>query len=154
MHVREATPDDRERIVDELLIPSFKEDEAIDPSFNELAEDALTGADCDYWLDADNRILFVAVEDEQFIGHISGNEVDEPPIYARDSRVHIDGLYVKQQHRRSGVASRLLERIEAWARERGCEYLGVAAHKDNDGARQLYETEFNLKFLSYRRAIR
>lgn len=42
MHVREATHDDRERIVDELLIPSFKEDETIDPSFNELAENALT----------------------------------------------------------------------------------------------------------------
>jgi GNAT superfamily N-acetyltransferase len=153
MHVREATHDDDAQIVDELLIPSFEEDEAIDPSFNELAEDALTAADCGYWLDADHRVLFVAVEEEQFIGHISGNEADEPPIYARDSRVHIDGLYVKQQHRRSGVASSLLERIEAWARDRGCEYLGVAAHKDNDGATQLYEREFDLKFLSYRREI-
>jgi GNAT superfamily N-acetyltransferase len=153
MHIREATQDDEAEIVDELLLPSFEYDEAIDPSFNELDEDALAAVGCGYWLDADERTLFVAVEDGELIGHVSGNEVAEPPIYARESRVHIDGLYVKEKHRRSGVASRLLDRIEQWARNRGCELLGVAAHIENDGARRLYESAFTRKFLSYRRRI-
>jgi GNAT superfamily N-acetyltransferase len=154
MHVREATQDDEDEIVTELLLPSFEVDEQIDPSFNELDKDAVAEVGCDYWLDAAHRVLFVAVDGEELVGHISGNETEEPPIYTRDSRVHIDGLFVKQTHRRSGVASLLLDRMETWARDRGCEYLGVAAHTDNEGAKQLYESEFSLKFLEYRRKTR
>lgn len=153
MHVREATSADADALVSELLVPSYRASERVDSEFNRLDEDALETADPSYWLDEDDRVLFVAVEDDDLIGHVSGVIVDEPPIYERDQRVHIDGLYVITEYRRQGVATALIDRIEQWARTRSCDYLGVAVHVDNEAARRLYEREFTPKLRSYRRRI-
>lgn len=153
MRIRKATPDDEELIVEELMLPSYESDEKLDYAFNELDEQALETAGCGYWIEADDRTMYVAENDEQVLGFISGVEVDEPPIYVRDSRVHIDGLYVKSDFRRQGIVTKLVGRIEEWADGRGCDYLGVSAHKNNAAARELYDDLFRLKFLSYRRPL-
>lgn len=44
---------------------------------------------------------------------------------------YLEGIWVAPCVRRSGVASRLLAAVEAWARSRGCRHLGSDADLDN-----------------------
>ncbi|MFC6964937.1 GNAT family N-acetyltransferase [Halocatena marina] len=151
MQIREATTEDATEIKNKLLVPAFREDEQLDIEFNELDEQGLEEAGCEFWLEDEERVMFIAETDEELIAQISAVRVESPPIYTRGDRAHIDGLYVKEKHRRKGVATSLIERIEEWAKDRDCESVGVTVHKNNVEARDLYERDFNHKFLSYRR---
>jgi GNAT superfamily N-acetyltransferase len=153
MRIRKATPDDEESITEELLRPFYEMDEELDYSFNKLDQTALETAGCGYWIDAEDKTMIVSEHDDGLSGFISAVEVEEPPIYVRDTRIHIDGLYVKKQFRRQGIATMLIDRVADWATERGCDYLGVSAHVNNDASRGLYSDQFRLKFLSYRRRL-
>ena len=153
MQTREATPADAQTVKSELLVPGFRETTAADPGFSELDEDGVADVDVSRWLDDDDRVLFVAESDGDLVGHISGGRHDSPPIYTRGARTHVDGLYVKPDYRREGVASALFDRIEEWATERGCEYIGVSAHVDNDAAVEMYDDTFERKYISYRRRL-
>ncbi|WP_232701040.1 GNAT family N-acetyltransferase [Halobacterium wangiae] len=154
MEIREATPDDAQTVNAELLEPGFRETTAVDPEFSELDEAGVADAGLDRWLDTEDRVAFLAEHDGTFAGYIAGIRNDSPPIYTRGDRTHVDGLYVKPAFRREGVASALFDRIEAWARERDCEYLGVSAHVDNEAAVEMYDDAFERKYVSYRRRIR
>ena len=148
----------------ELLEPGFRETAAVDPEFSELDEDGVADADVDRWLDDDNRVLFVAERERadgdddssdgdgvgDLAGHISAGRHDSAPIYARGPYANVDGLYVKPAHRREGVAAALFDRVEAWARGRGCEHVAVSAHVDNAAAVAMYDERFERKFVSYR----
>lgn len=153
MHIREATPADADEVRERLLVPAFREGESVDPAFNALDEDALEEAGPGYWLDHDDRAMFLAVAEEDPVAYLSVVESETPPIHERGPRAHVDGLYVRESHRREGLASRLLERAREWAIERGCDTLGVTVHRDNEAARRLYEDRFDLKFLGYRRRL-
>lgn len=153
MQIRKATTTDASTIKEELLLPAFREDEQLDPEFNELDEEGLAEAGCAYWLDDEDRVMFVAEADSTVVAQISAVEVEPPPIYKRGPRAHIDGLYVKEEYRRQGVASSLVKRVEQWAKTRGCDTLGVAAHRENETVNKMYEEQFTLKSLSYRRQI-
>jgi GNAT superfamily N-acetyltransferase len=169
MRVREATPDDAQTVKQELLAPGFREAAAVDPEFAELDEDGVADAGIDRWLDdedsaldgdesateasgdAASRVLFVAETDGgELAAYISGGRHDSPPIYARGPYANVDGLYVKPEHRREGLASRLFDRFEAWAADRGCEHVGVSAHVDNAAAVEMYDERFERKYVSYR----
>lgn len=153
MRIRKATSADDEPITEELLLPFYRSDQALDPSFNELDEEAIETAGCGYWIEADDRTIFIALREGDLAGFVSAVEVDEPPIYVREKRAHIDGLYVKEEHRRVGIAIRLINHVEKWAAKRGCDHVGVSAHVRNEASRSLYEEGFYLKFLDYRRRI-
>lgn len=153
MRVREATREDEPAVTDQLLRPAYEASEVVAPEFNELDGAAVAEADARRWLDADDRVLFVADLDGELVGHVSGVVTEPPPIYARGSRLHVDGLYVKSAFRRRGVASALVDRIEAWGDERGCEHLGVTVHADNEAARRFYDGRFDLTFYGYRARI-
>jgi GNAT superfamily N-acetyltransferase len=155
MEIREATPDDAPTVNDELLVPGFRETTAVDPGFLELDEDGVADAGLGRWLDDEDRVVFVAERetedgDAELVGHISAGKHDSPPIYARGPYANVDGLYVKPAHRREGVAAGLFDRVEAWARDRGCERVAVSAHVDNDAAVEMYDERFERTFVSYR----
>lgn len=153
MQVREATTDDATEIEAELLRPAFRENEQLDPEFNELSEEGVDGAGCEYWLADEERTMFVAETDGELVAQISAVIAETPPIYERGRRAHIDGLYVKEVHRRNGIATSLIETVEKWAEANECETIGITVHRENEGARTLYERNFDLKYLSYRRTI-
>lgn len=153
MRIREATPEDAQTVKDELLVPGYRETAAVAPDYSELDEEEVAESSVDRWLDDDERVLFVAEADGDLAGYVSGGRHDSPAIYARGSYTNIDGLYVKSAYRRDGLASRLLDRIEAWAEEQGCEYVGVSAHVANDPAVALYDDRFERTYVSYRGRI-
>ena len=154
MQIREATFEDAQTVKTDLLVPGYRETTAVDPEFSELDEDGVADVDVERWLDDDDRVLFVAEReregDAELVGHISAGRHDSPPIYARGPYANVDGLYVKPAHRRDGVAAALFDRVEAWARYRGCERVAVSAHVENDAAVAMYDERFERTFVSYR----
>lgn len=153
MQIREANAGDEPALSERLLRPSYRESAEVAPAYNTLDEAAVADADGSRWLEHDDRALFVATRDGTLVGHVSGITTDAPPIYDRPSQVHIDGLYVVPDARREGIATRLLDRIERWADDRGCGYVGVTVHVANEGARRVYEDRYDRTFHSYRHEL-
>ncbi len=50
------------------------------------------------------------------------------------SAPYVEDLWVEPEHRRQGVAGRLLQAAEQWARGEGYDWLGSDARFDNDGS--------------------
>lgn len=140
MEIREPRPDEHDRIGTELLRPGYLDAEAREPEYCNLTEQARTSPGLDDWLDEDDRVLLVAVTDDgELVGSISGAVSPTPPIYDRPPVVYCDGLYVRPEHRREGVATDLLDRLVDWGRERGCGFFTLSVHVDNDGAAAFFE---------------
>lgn len=63
-------------------------------------------------------------------------------------------MYVRPEHRGSGVGARLAETFFVWARERGAEQAEVTAYSANSDAIRFYEREgFRSLTLTLRRAL-
>lgn len=147
--IRAATQDDAETVERALLYPFYRAIEAIDPALNELAIDGPEDADCTQWLDDDDRALFVAEVDERLVGFVSAEVVEPPSLYARERLANVGELYVRPAYRRRGIATQLLDYVEAWAGDEGCEHVGITAHADNEAARGLYEDRYGCTFRRY-----
>lgn len=47
---------------------------------------------------------------------------------------YLEGIFIKKEYRRQGLAGKLLERCEAWAREMGCAEFASDCELDNDSS--------------------
>jgi GNAT superfamily N-acetyltransferase len=56
-----------------------------------------------------------------------------------DARAEVSGLVVDERHRSQGIGQRLLERAEQWAREQGCETIGLRSNVVRGPAHAFYE---------------
>jgi GNAT superfamily N-acetyltransferase len=153
MDIRVPADSERAAVADRLLRPAYREAEARDPAFSDLAEYAVADEDCSRWLDDDDRTMFVAY-DAGPVGSVTGGVTDSPALYTRGKNCYVDGLYVVPERRREGIAGRLLERMKAWGRERGCEHASLSVHVDNEVAISFYEAHgFEPKFHSLRQRL-
>jgi GNAT superfamily N-acetyltransferase len=83
-----------------------------------------------------HHAAFVAVDRSgKIVGWI---ELAEIRSLAHDARVEITGLVVDSAHRGAGVGRLLVDRGEAWARERGLSAIGVRSNIIRDGAHAFY----------------
>lgn len=79
-----------------------------------------------------DRILFYQVEEELVgfmhlsirIDYVEGTEASPTGF--------IEGVYVKEAHRRKGYSQQLLETGEAWLKKKGCQQIGSDIHLDNE----------------------
>ena len=154
--IRRPSDAEHDAITDRLLWPAFQAAEANDPEYSELADDARQEAgDPTYWTDHSDRVLFVAERDGNLEGNVTGGLHESPPLYARGPYANCDGLYVRPEHRREGIASALFERFEEWAADRGAEYVGLSVHVDREPAREFYaDRGYEVKFHTLRKPIR
>lgn len=147
MDIRPLKTNEVERLVDNLWISLGQEMAELD-EFNGLAEDVREDA-IDYHEAAftdDDRIILVAVEDDEFAGFIYAKREKTPPIFERNYNLHIIEIYVREQSRQQGIASELLAEIEAWEEAQDCEWVSLMVHVDNHAAHSLYENnEFEIK---------
>lgn len=144
IEIREAGPEDVEALVDDLWFPLAHEMEELD-SFNALidSEDVREGSlgHKGELIEDDDYVFFLAFVDNQRnpVGFVGLEETDSPPIFDRGRHTHVHEIYVKEGYRGSGIATRLMEKAEEWAEDRGCEYLDLMVNADNDAAISLYE---------------
>ena len=141
MQIRQATTDDAAAIVDDLWMP-FAEELAELDEYNALASDIRSDA-IEYReekLAQSDYCVQLAVEDGAFVGFASGRVKSSPPVFERGAALAISELYVRPDWRRQGVASSLLDALEAWGDERGYETVSLSVNADNDAAKALYES--------------
>jgi GNAT superfamily N-acetyltransferase len=101
------------------------------PSTPEQVRERLAGVESD-----PRRATFVAeTRSGKIIGWI---ELVEIRSLAHDPRAEITGLVVDAVHRGAGVGRLLVERGEAWARERGLSAIGVRCNVVRDRAHAFY----------------
>jgi ribosomal protein S18 acetylase RimI-like enzyme len=83
-----------------------------------------------------NHLMVLAVAGGEVVGQTRGVVHRHPDL---PTELYIDNLGVTPARRREGVATRLLDELVAWGREKGCEEAWVGTEPDNDGARALYQ---------------
>lgn len=77
-------------------------------------------------------IAFLAVEDRAAIGFAEGSLRSDYVNGCETSPVtFLEGIYVRPEHRRKGVARRLCVEIERWGKKRGCSEIASDALIDN-----------------------
>jgi ribosomal protein S18 acetylase RimI-like enzyme len=116
-----AELDRAERLDDDVDVHSL----AVEHRRERLAEDGVA--------------QFVAERGDDLVGQVHVGEQSAPPVFARGDAAHVVGLYVRPEHRGAGLGSRLLDRAEAWARERDHERVTLSVSLENDAARRLYD---------------
>jgi ribosomal protein S18 acetylase RimI-like enzyme len=123
----------------------------MDP-YNDLADGDLRAVQDDYRREAladDDQLVRLAVtgatddtrgiDPADLVGYVTAERKVSPPVFARGDRVNVGELYVREGHRGTGLADRLLDRAVAWGREHGCERVSLSVNVDNERARAFYE---------------
>ena len=141
MDIRQANIDDAVTIVDELWLPLAREMAELD-GYNALATDIRPDAieHREEKLAQSNYCVQLAVEDGSLIGLTSGEIQPTATVFERGPTLAISEAYVRQEWRRQGIASALLEALEAWAEDRGYDTAHLWVNKDNQPAHALYES--------------
>lgn len=75
-----------------------------------------------------------------FAGYAAAEVSESPPVFARGDALYVTELYVRPEHRGDGLAGRLLDAVEDWGVERGCEHAELHVNARNDTARAVYES--------------
>lgn len=81
------------------------------------------------------REVFVALSRERIVGWAAVC-ADEP--FVEGLGAHLEGLVVEESVRSLGIGAALLERVEAWARQRGCTELRVHSNVIRERAHAFY----------------
>jgi ribosomal protein S18 acetylase RimI-like enzyme len=85
-------------------------------------------------------VRLVAVSSEHVVGYVTGSWFWEPPV-SRDARsLYIVALAVDEQHRRKGIARRLMGALFERAGARGARNYQLHVEVENRGAIALYES--------------
>jgi len=92
---------------------------------------------CERVLGKEHVIVLVAVKDGAVVGGLVAYELDK--LERARSEVYIYDLAVVASHRREGIATRLIEALQAIARQRGAWVVYVQADYGDDPAIALYE---------------
>ncbi|WP_430503515.1 N-acetyltransferase family protein [Haloparvum sp. PAK95] len=140
MKIRQARSDDAVSIVDELWI-AFAREMAKADQYNALASDFRTNAieHRKEKLSQENYCAHLAVEDSVLVGFVAGEVQPSPPVFERGATLRINEVYVRPDWRRQGIASELLEALEAWADKREYDTVSLSVNADNHAAKALYE---------------
>jgi GNAT superfamily N-acetyltransferase len=81
--------------------------------------------------------LLVAPGSQGLLGWIHGFRVQ---LLESEYRVEIGGLIVDEGARRRGIGRRLVEALEAWARDQGVAELGVRCRVEREESHRFYES--------------
>lgn len=88
-----------------------------------------------------NRPIFVAVEGEALLGYAFciRRAYDGTGACTRRKELYVDDVCVEEACRGRGVATSLLERVFAYAKEEGCAFVTLNVWEGNDTAQRFYE---------------
>lgn len=87
-----------------------------------------------------DRDGLTADDTPSFAGYASAEIGESPPVFARGDPVYVSELYVRPEYRGDGLAHRLLDAVEDWGRDCGCERAELHVHARNETAKRVYET--------------
>jgi len=97
--------------------------------------------------DASGADLDIATGDGDLVGFVTTEVEEAPTVFDRPDRLVVGDIYVREPHRGTGLARRLVDRAAERAREAGCAELVLDVDVDNERALGFYE---KLGFETYR----
>jgi len=90
-------------------------------------------------LESGDSATIIALIDDEIVGYASVVIRDQPRFYKVKKVGAISALMVAKEHRRKGVATRLLEGSREFFRRHGVKYFTLYTAVANDGATEFYE---------------
>lgn len=146
--VRRVRPDDWPRL--RAMRLEALQDEAAPIAYLETHDAALARPDT-FWQEraagasaGDAVAQFVGVtESGEWVGSATGlreeaGALDFAGRAVQQLQVHVVGVWVRPDHRGTGLIGRLVDEVAAWAREGGVERLRLLVHEDNARAQAAY----------------
>lgn len=103
---------------------------------HDVFDEAIDPARVAAYLAEPNHLMVLALSGGEVIGQARGMVHRHPDL---PTELYIDNLGVADHRRREGVATRMLDELVAWGRDKGCEEAWVGTEVDNVPARTLYE---------------
>lgn len=82
--------------------------------------------------------FFVALDGGGVVGTISGQVEDLPKHYNYDKRLLIDNLFILPEYRGQGIAGKLVQACEDWARKNKIKALAGEIWAFNDASRTVF----------------
>lgn len=88
-----------------------------------------------------SRPIFVAVEGGDVLGYAFciHRDYDGSGVFAPRKEIYIDDVCVDESARGQGIATALVERVYAYAREQECQFVTLNVWNGNTGAQRFYE---------------
>lgn len=88
-----------------------------------------------------SRPIFVAVEGNQLLGYAFCiyRDYDGTGVSTCRKEIYVDDVCVDEASRGRGVATALLDRVFAYAKERGCQFVTLNVWEGNDTAQRFYQ---------------
>lgn len=146
MEISPLQEDELETFIDELWIKAQHEMATVSEHtlVDDIRSDGLSHRRSR--LSDDDSITFLARDGNRLIGFLAAEIQTPPPIFQQVRECHIDELFVSEEARRQGIATKLLERGEEWADRHDRERLDLNVHHENHSAKRLYEkVGYNVK---------
>ena len=89
----------------------------------------------------ENNAIFVAKENNIIIGYIYVKVISSDNGPTKSNEALIDGLYVEEEFRKRGIATKLIQKAKKWAENIGCKYVLINVLEGNINAINLYNKE-------------
>ncbi len=93
------------------------------------------------FLDTEHRAVFVATRGDRIVGYITVYVRQQPGYWKVKGVGEISGLMVSTEHRRQGIARRLLIEAKTFFRAKGIEYFTAYTASANRPAMRFYEQQ-------------
>jgi GNAT superfamily N-acetyltransferase len=98
--------------------------------------------------DKDYNSLICVLCDNDIIGFIYGFLKHEKGEFAKENVGFIDALYVKDEYRKQGIASQLIEEFYKWCKLKDVKYIEIGSFVKNEAAFSLYK-KFGFEVTTY-----
>ena len=139
--VRELQPEDDIKAVLNLCRDFFAEYEIYHDEFFDT--DDLTDTDISgrFWesVKSNQSATIIAIIDNAIVGYALISVREQPDFYKIKKVGAVSGLMVAKNHRRKGIAKRLLAESKAYFRQKGVKYFTLYTAAANQGAAKFYE---------------
>ncbi|MFB6292427.1 MAG: GNAT family N-acetyltransferase [Candidatus Nanohaloarchaea archaeon] len=86
----------------------------------------------------DTQVLLAREEDEP-AGYVIVSVEERPPIFEIDRKAAVSEIFVKEDFRREGVATRLMDAAEEFGEEKDCAFLQLEVDVGNVPAQKFYQ---------------
>lgn len=96
----------------------------------------------------DYNVLICAKHNDNIVGFIYGFIKYEKGDLVKANVGFIDAVYVKNEFRKQGIASQLINEFYKWCNSKDVKYVEVSSYIKNDGACNLYK-KFGFEITSY-----
>ncbi len=97
-----------------------------------------------------NTIFFIAIDNKkknenknvknmnQIIGYVGAEIQNNPSFVKSEKRGHLFNLYVRPNHQKKGIGTKLVKEVLEWFKENNVDDLMIMAYSENKIARRIY----------------